>query len=127
MNSRTFFDIIGSRLDVGSSKKTTGGSCTRARARDNFCLRPVLKVPGDSSRRSVSSRNSRRKEPLKDTDEKRADRFVWVKRIIYDSNRKIPVSPLVYTPDELAERLSIGDDFMKEIIQKGVVLYEASG
>jgi len=64
---------------------------------------------------------------LKDTNERRVDRFVWVKRIIYDSNRKIPVSPLVYTPDELSERLNMGDDFMKEIIQKGVVLYEASG
>jgi len=61
---------------------------------------------------------------LKNTHERRVDRFVSVKRIIYDPRRKIPVSPLVYTPDELEERLRIGDDFIKEIIQKGVVLYE---
>jgi len=61
---------------------------------------------------------------LKDTDKKRADRFVWVKRIIYNPDLEISVSPLVYTPDELKERLRIGDDFVKEIIQKGVVLYE---
>lgn len=61
---------------------------------------------------------------LKDTDKKRADRFVWVKRIIYNPALEISVSPLVYTPDELNERLRIGDDFVKEIIQKGVVLYE---
>jgi len=63
---------------------------------------------------------------LKNTDERRVDRFVWVKRIIYNPNCKIPVSPLVYTPDELEERLRIGDDFLREIIQKGVVLYEGT-
>jgi predicted nucleotidyltransferase len=61
---------------------------------------------------------------LKNTDRRRVDRFVSVKRIIYDSNRKIPVSPLVYTPEELEGRLKAGDDFMKEIINRGVVLYE---
>ena len=63
---------------------------------------------------------------LKNTDERRVDRFVWAKRIIYNPNCKIPISPLVYTPDELEERLRIGDDFMREIIQKGVVLYEGT-
>ncbi|MBU7046901.1 MAG: nucleotidyltransferase domain-containing protein [Theionarchaea archaeon] len=61
---------------------------------------------------------------LKKTHERRADRFVQVKRIIYDSHRTMCVSPLVYTPDEMEERLRIGDDFIKEIIKKGVVLYE---
>lgn len=61
---------------------------------------------------------------LKDTKNRSVDRFVQVKRIIYNPNCKIPVSPLVYTPEELKERLRIGDDFFKEIIQKGVVLYE---
>lgn len=64
---------------------------------------------------------------LKNTDKRRVDRFVWVKRIIYNPNHKIPVSPLVYTPDELEERLRMGDDFIKEIIQKGVILYEGAG
>lgn len=61
---------------------------------------------------------------IKDTDKRRVDRFVEVKRIIYDPNFKIPVSPLVYTPNELEERLKIGDDFVKEIINRGVVFYE---
>jgi predicted nucleotidyltransferase len=61
---------------------------------------------------------------IKDTEKRRVDRFVEVKRIIYDPNFKIPVSPLIYTPDELEERLKIGDDFVKEIIQKGVVFYD---
>jgi len=61
---------------------------------------------------------------LKNTNKRRVDRFVLVKKIIYNRNRKIPVSPLVYTPWELEERLRIGDDFIKEIIQRGLVLYE---
>ncbi len=63
---------------------------------------------------------------LKNTDERRVDRFVQVKRIIYNPNCKIPVSPLVYSPEELEERLRIGDDFIKEIIQKGTILYEGA-
>ncbi len=31
---------------------------------------------------------------------------------------------LVYTPEALAQRLDWGDSFLKEIIDKGVVLYE---
>lgn len=61
---------------------------------------------------------------LKNTKRRRVDRFVRVKRIIYNPNRKIPISPLVLTPKELANRLRIGDDFIKEITKKGVVLYE---
>ncbi len=61
---------------------------------------------------------------LKDTKKRRVDRFVRIKQIIYNPNYKIPVSPLVYTPEELKERLKMGDDFLKEIIQNGVVLYE---
>lgn len=64
---------------------------------------------------------------LKDTNKRRVDRFVQVKRIIYNPNCKIPVSPLVYSPEELEERLRIGDDFIKEIIQKGTILYEKTG
>ena len=61
---------------------------------------------------------------LKETDKRRVDRFVRVKRIIYNPTRKIPISPLVLTPEELTYRLRIGDDFIKEITRKGIVLYE---
>ncbi len=64
---------------------------------------------------------------LKNTTGKRVDRFVQVKKIIYNPARKVPVSPLVYTPAELEARIRIGDDFIKEITKKGVVLYERAG
>ncbi|MCK5558974.1 MAG: nucleotidyltransferase domain-containing protein [Thermoplasmata archaeon] len=61
---------------------------------------------------------------LKNTKKRRVDRFVHVKRIIYNPNWKIPISPLVYTPKELDTRLKMGDDFISEITQKGIVIYE---
>jgi predicted nucleotidyltransferase len=62
---------------------------------------------------------------VKETDTSRVDRFVEVKRLIYDPQVRIPVSPLVYTPQELEERLSMGDGFVHEIMSKGKVLYES--
>ena len=63
---------------------------------------------------------------LKDTNERRVDRFVQVKRIIYNPDRKIPISPLIYSPAELNERLRMEDDFIKEILNTGIILYEES-
>ena len=61
---------------------------------------------------------------IKDTDLRMVDRFVEVKRLIYDPQLRIPVSPLVYTPHELQERLDMGDDFVEEVMREGKVLYE---
>ena len=56
---------------------------------------------------------------IKDTDKRRVDRFVEMKQIIYRPGRGIPISPLVYTQEEIEERLKIGDDFVAEILAKG--------
>jgi len=61
---------------------------------------------------------------VKDTDKSRVERFVEVKRLIYDPERGIPVSPLVYTSEELDDRIALGDSFVEEILEKGVTLYE---
>jgi len=61
---------------------------------------------------------------VKNTKKRRVDRFVDVKRVIYDRKLKIPVSPLVLTPKELKERLKVGDDFVADIMKRGEVLYE---
>jgi len=36
-----------------------------------------------------------------------------------------PVDLLVRTPEKIRERMEMGDDFMREIIEEGKVLYEA--
>ena len=63
---------------------------------------------------------------LKETNKRRVDRFVDVKKIVYNPERKIPISPLIYNPNELDERLQLKDDFILEILNKGVILYDKS-
>ena len=52
----------------------------------------------------------------------------WTKRHIRVSNvltpRPFPVDIVVRTPDELKKRLELGDCFIQEIVDKGIVLYE---
>ena len=60
---------------------------------------------------------------VKDTDKRRVERFVEVSRLVDESERHISISPLVYTPREVEERLALGDDFVEEILAKGEVLY----
>ena len=56
----------------------------------------------------------------KETPHYGADRIRELSRLV---NRNIAVDFLVYRPDELETRLSMGDPFLKAIIQEGKVLY----
>jgi uncharacterized protein len=60
---------------------------------------------------------------VKETDKRRIDRFVEVSPLVENPAYHIPISPLVYTPDEVENRLAIGDDFLKEVLARGEVLY----
>jgi len=54
---------------------------------------------------------------------KRIDKAVEVRLKI---KPPFPVDILVRAPEKIAERLSLGDSFIQEILEKGKVLYEAS-
>ncbi len=60
---------------------------------------------------------------IKETDKRPIDRWMEVKRMLRDRNRAVSVSPLVYTPAELSYRLSINDFFIRQVLEKGKVLY----
>jgi predicted nucleotidyltransferase len=60
---------------------------------------------------------------IKNTDKRPIDRWVEVKRLLRDTSRTLPVSPLVYTEKEIAERMAMRDFFVQEIFEKGEVLY----
>jgi uncharacterized protein len=60
---------------------------------------------------------------IKNTGKRRIDRFVEVSPLVENPRYHIPISPLVYTPDEVAARLAIGDQFVEEVLNKGEVLY----
>ena len=60
---------------------------------------------------------------IKDTNKRPIDRWMEVKRLLRDTTRSLPVSPLVYTEEEIKERNAIKDFFIEEIFEKGEVLY----
>jgi predicted nucleotidyltransferase len=60
---------------------------------------------------------------IKKTSERFIDRWTNVRKIVSDPKRSIPFEPLVLTPQEVKERLAIGDQFIEEIIYRGEVLY----
>ena len=62
---------------------------------------------------------------IKKTSERFIDRWISVRRIVSDPKRTIPFEPIVLTPEEVKERLEVGDQFIEEIIAKGEVLYAA--
>ncbi len=62
---------------------------------------------------------------IKETSERFIDRWVTVQRLLTGTHRSLPVETLVLTPQEIEERLAIGDQFIMEILEKGEVLFAA--
>lgn len=64
---------------------------------------------------------------IKDTPERPIDRRVTVTRIVSNPKRLVPFEPIVLTPQEVQERLEAGDQFLREVLDRGKVLYGAQG
>ncbi len=62
---------------------------------------------------------------IKRTSERFIDRWMSVRQIVSDPDSSVPFEPIVLTPEELEERLAIGDQFIEEIVTKGEILYAA--
>jgi len=56
------------------------------------------------------------------TTERFYERMASVLATVRDLSRGMPLSPLVLTPEELADRLDRGDQFVREIVHSGVAL-----
>lgn len=56
------------------------------------------------------------------TSEKGYQRMAAVKAMIRDLSRGLPISPIVFTPEELRQRLADEDPFVQEIVRSGVEL-----
>ncbi|MFQ5796306.1 MAG: nucleotidyltransferase domain-containing protein [Candidatus Bipolaricaulia bacterium] len=63
---------------------------------------------------------------IKETSERFIDRWVTAQRILTGTHRSVPVETLVLTPEEIENRLAVGDQFIEEILEKGEVLYAVS-
>ncbi len=64
---------------------------------------------------------------IKETSQRFIDRWVTVHRILTGTHPSLPLETLVLTPQEIARRLAVGDQFIAEILNKGDVLYVAPG
>ncbi len=62
---------------------------------------------------------------VKDTAERFIERWVAVRALIADPGRRVPVEPIVVTPEELERRLARGDQFFRQILAKGRLVYAA--
>jgi len=62
---------------------------------------------------------------VKETPDRLIDRIFMVHRLVTDAYRNIGFEPLVLTPEEIEQRIRIGDQFVAEILEKGEVLYAA--
>ena len=60
---------------------------------------------------------------IKDTKKRPIERWMEVKRLVRDRQRKFSISPLVYTNQEIKKRLAIKDFFIQEVLEKGKVVY----
>lgn len=60
---------------------------------------------------------------IKDTDKNNRERFIEVKRIIYDPKAKVSIMPIIATPGEFNKRIASKDSFIIEILEKGKLLY----
>jgi predicted nucleotidyltransferase len=60
---------------------------------------------------------------IKDTTQRFLDRWTSVLGILTGTHPGVAVEPLVMTPGEIEERLAAGDQFIREILEKGEVLY----
>ena len=60
---------------------------------------------------------------IKETDKRPPDRWMEVQRLLRHPYAGVPVSPFVYTPQELEHRQAIKDFFIQEILERGKVLY----
>ena len=61
---------------------------------------------------------------IKSTQENFLDRIRKVYSLLCKLNYEFAVEPLIYTPEEVAKRIKLGDMFVKKILTKGKILYE---
>jgi len=61
---------------------------------------------------------------IKHTDRPFLERMREVYRLVNLLHSEVAFEPLVYTPQEIQNRLGLGDSFIKKILEKGEVLYD---
>lgn len=61
---------------------------------------------------------------VKKSDKKRPFRVKEIFMALRGMKRDYPLDVIVYTPQELANRISLGDTFLTRVLSEGKILYE---
>jgi predicted nucleotidyltransferase len=56
------------------------------------------------------------------SNERIFERMANVLETVHELYDNLPLSPIVLTPSEVEERIKVGDQFIKEILEKGIEL-----
>jgi len=56
------------------------------------------------------------------TKERFFERMATVRGLIRDLRNGLPIAPIVLTAEEVEKRIKIGDQFIREIVKKGIAL-----
>lgn len=60
---------------------------------------------------------------IKSTKEKHRERALKVRRLLSEENALVGLDIMVYTPEEFAQRIKMGDSFLSQILRKGDIQY----
>lgn len=60
-----------------------------------------------------------------DSDSPALERWRRVRRLIAGERQRVPFDLIVFTPEELEDRLDIGDRFVEKVLEQGTVLHAA--
>jgi len=56
------------------------------------------------------------------TEERFFERMATVRGLIRDLRNGLPIAPIVLTAEEMEKRMNIGDQFIRQIVEEGIVL-----
>ncbi len=62
---------------------------------------------------------------IKNSNKKRPFRVKEVFESIRSINRQFPLDVIVYTPEEIQNRIALGDYFINRVLNEGRILYES--
>ncbi len=91
------------------------------RLRDRYGAQRVI-LFGSAARNEVTEHSDIDLLVIAVTKERFYERMASVLATVRDLSLGMPLSPLVLTPEELADRLGRGDQFVHEIVHDGVAL-----
>ena len=88
-----------------------------------YCHPEKIILFGSLARGSENSHSDIDLLIVKKSNKRRPFRVKEIFEAVRDIDRDYPLDPIVYTPEEIDQRLALGDYFIKEVMEQGKLLY----